>query len=337
MSFVIFYISVRMVAAQEHKGRCEMSCSDSAAQLPGVTHCFITGGSSGTGLALAVILTRKGADVSIVARNEKRLRDALQILEESRENGGQILRAYAHAVDTEAGSMAALKAASEPFGGRCPEALFLCAGAARPSFWVEQTEETLRHGMRITYEAQAYTALAGSKEMVKQGVKGKIIFVSSILAYFSIVGYSSYAPGKFALRGLAESLHSELQLYDIDVHISFPPTIFTPGYEEENKTKPAITLKIEEADGGLTPEQVADGIFKGVQNGDFHITTGVISDTFRASTAGSSPRNSYVVDALYAAFGYVFLPVWRKTVDWQVQNHREEHQEYLRNCGFLSY
>ncbi|KAI0654645.1 oxidoreductase [Cubamyces menziesii] len=299
-------------------------------------HCFVTGGSSGTGLALAIMLAQHGADVSIVARNEKRLARALRALEAARENPTQILKAYSYSVDTEAGSVAALKAASEPFDGMCPEALFLCAGAARPSYWVEQTEETLRDGMQISYWAQACTALAGSKEMVRQGVKGKIVFVASVLAFFSIVGYSTYAPGKFALRGLAESLQSELQLYDIDVHISFPPTIFTPGYQEENKTKPAITLKIEESDSGLTPQQVAAGIFRGVQNGNFHITTGWIGDTFRASAAGSSPRNSYLLDTLYAGFGYVFLPLWRKTVDLQVQDHREEHYEYLKNCGFLT-
>lgn len=44
-------------------------------------HCFVTGGSSGTGLALAVILARRGADVSIVARNQARLDKALEILE----------------------------------------------------------------------------------------------------------------------------------------------------------------------------------------------------------------------------------------------------------------
>lgn len=38
--------------------------------------------------------------------------------------------------------------------------------------------------------------------MVKEGVKGKIVFVASILAYFSMVGYSSYSPGKFAIRGV---------------------------------------------------------------------------------------------------------------------------------------
>lgn len=37
--------------------------------------------------------------------------------------------------------------------------------------------------------------------MARQGVKGKIVFVSSVLAFFSIVGYSTYSPGKFAIRG----------------------------------------------------------------------------------------------------------------------------------------
>ncbi|KAI0636131.1 oxidoreductase [Trametes polyzona] len=303
---------------------------------PREKHCFVTGGSSGTGLALAVILAKRGADVSIVARNKHRLEKALEVLENARKTPEQVLKAYSFAVDSESESFAALKAASEPFGGRCPDALFLCAGAARPSYFVEQDERMLRHGMQISYWAQACTALAGAKEMVRQGVKGKIVFVSSILAYFSVVGYSTYSPGKFAIRGLAEALQSEMKLYDIDVHISFPPTIYTSGYEEENRTKPAITLEIEETDSGLTPEEVAAGIFTGVQRGHFHITTGWIGNTFRASTAGSSPRNSYVLDSFYAFFGYLFLPLWRKTVDSKVRQHQKEHRDYLVRAGVSS-
>ena len=118
--------------------------------------------------------------------------------------------------------------------------------------------------------------------MVKQNVKGKICFVSSFLGLMSMVGYSSYSPGKFALRGryflypsglafsmigfylgLAETLQSEFILYGIDVHICFPGTIFTSGYEHENQTKPKVTLKIEETDGGFPPEGVAAGLLKG--------------------------------------------------------------------------
>lgn len=99
--------------------------------------------------------------------------------------------------------------------------------------------------------------------MVRQGIQGKIVFCTSILGYMSIIGYSAYSPGKHALRGLAETLQAEFLLYGIGVHICFPPTIFTPGYEDENKTKPAITREIEGTDGGLTPEQVAASILKG--------------------------------------------------------------------------
>lgn len=41
----------------------------------------MTGGSAGLGLALAILLTKRGADVSIVARNEERLQKALEEME----------------------------------------------------------------------------------------------------------------------------------------------------------------------------------------------------------------------------------------------------------------
>lgn len=37
--------------------------------------------------------------------------------------------------------------------------------------------------------------------MVRTRTKGKIVFVSSVLSYFGLVGYSTYSPGKHALRG----------------------------------------------------------------------------------------------------------------------------------------
>ncbi|KAL1946736.1 hypothetical protein VTO73DRAFT_14840 [Trametes versicolor] len=296
-------------------------------------HCFVTGGSSGTGLALALLLVKRGAHVSIVARNEEKLQKALAELEEQRQSPEQILKSYSFAVDSEAGSAAALQAASEAHGGRCPDAFFLCAGASRPSFFIDQNEESMRKDMDSSYGAQAFTALAATKEMVKQGVKGKVVFVSSVLGYFSIVGYSTYSPGKFALRGLAEALQSELILYGIDVHIVFPGTIYTPGYETENLTKPKVTLKIEESDTGSTPEHVADSIFKGVQKGKFHITVDFLGHIFRASSAGSSPRNSYLSDMFFALIGYIALPIWRLTVDSTVRAHRVEHEEYLRQQG----
>ncbi|KAI9001062.1 oxidoreductase [Trametes punicea] len=298
-------------------------------------HCFVTGGSSGAGLALAVLLVKRGAHVSIVARDEGRLQLALAELEKHRQRHQQIIRSYSFAVNSEAASAAAIKAASEPHGGRCPDAFFLCAGASRPTFFVEQTEELMRSDMDATYGAQAFTALAATKEMVKQGVKGKLVLMSSVLGYMSMIGYTGYSSGKFALRGLAEALHSELILYGIDVHIALPGTIFSPGLEKENLVKPKITLKLEETDGGSTPEEIAERVFDGVQKGEFHITKGFLGHVFRASTAGSSARNSYLLDLFFGLIGYIGLPIWRKTVDIAVHAHRKEHAEYLREKGII--
>lgn len=78
-----------------------------------------------------------------------------------RQDPKQIFRAYSYAVDSEAGSAAALRAAAEPHGGRCPEAVFLVAGASRPGFFIDQTEESFRAGLQMTLGAQAFTALVG--------------------------------------------------------------------------------------------------------------------------------------------------------------------------------
>lgn len=44
-------------------------------------HCYVTGGSQGLGLSLAILLAKRGAHVSIVARTQSKLNEALSILE----------------------------------------------------------------------------------------------------------------------------------------------------------------------------------------------------------------------------------------------------------------
>lgn len=292
-------------------------------------HCYVTGGSAGLGLALAIELTKRGAHVSIVARNQEKLDNALKDMEKARQYPEQILNAYSFSLTESAASDAALQAASEAHGGKCPDAVFLCAGTARPGFFAEQDEGSLRRGMDDVYWVQALSALAAVKRMIKEGVHGKIVFVSSLLGYMSIVGYSSYSPAKSALRGLAETLRSELLLYSISVHIFFPGTIYSPGYVEENKLKPKITLKIEEGDTGLTPDQSAKTLLRGIESNNFHIVSDILGNIFRSSTRGSTPNNNVFLDTFYAFIGWVALPIWRQGVDSAVVRHQQEHSHYL--------
>ncbi|EIW74911.1 oxidoreductase [Coniophora puteana RWD-64-598 SS2] len=299
-------------------------------------HIYITGGSQGLGLALARLLVKRGAHVSIVARNAEKLEKAKKEIEAARASDSQRVLSFSFSLDNASESAAALKAASDAHGGRAPDAVFTCAGASKPMFFLDMEEQDLTKGMVDGYWVQAWTALAAAKAMAKQGVKGKIVLVSSTLGYMSFVGYASYSPAKHALRGLADTLRSELLLYGIDVHCFFPPTMFTPGYDEESKSKPAITKKIEETDDGLTAEQAALGLFHGVEKNQPHITADLITSLFHASTRGSAPRNNAFVETILDFVALIGVPIWRSGVDKQVLAHREEHQGYLQKKGFFS-
>ncbi|PPQ83161.1 hypothetical protein CVT25_005408 [Psilocybe cyanescens] len=318
---------------------------------PDGKHVYITGGSSGLGLALAHILAQKGAHISIVARNQTKLDEAIESIEKLRVSPSQIFKAYSLPLDSGSAAAKALETVSDAHGGEAPDAIFTCAGASTPKFFIDMDEKDMVDGMMNAYWLQAWTAWAATKQMVRGGKRGaKIVFVSSTLGYMTFVGYASYSPGKHALRGLADTLNSELKLYGIDVHIYFPGTMFTPGYTEETKTKPEITQTIEGTDG-VTAEQAALALYKGmalhyvvglysrilgVVNGNYHISGDLITDLFCASTRGAAPRNNWLLEGLYDLVAYIAVPVWRSSVEKQVLAHREEHQTYLAKKGFYS-
>ncbi|CAK5262592.1 unnamed protein product, partial [Mycena citricolor] len=303
---------------------------------PDGKHVYITGGSQGLGLSLALLLAGKGAHISIVARSQGKLDKALQDLEERRQHPNQLFAAYSYSLASATESAAALEAACKPFSGAPPDAVFTCAGGSKPMFFVDMTEDDLSNGMVQGYWVQAWTVLAAAKAMVRAKAKGKITMVSSTLGYMSFVGYSSYSPAKHALRGLADTLQSEFMLYDIDVHIFFPPTMYTPGYETENLSKPKLTLDIESTDEGITAEVAAQALLQGVQRGHTHITADMITDLFRASTRGVTPRNNLLLDPIYDCLAGIIAPIWRMGVDKRVRAHRGEHQQHLRDSGFYS-
>ncbi|KDR78011.1 hypothetical protein GALMADRAFT_64901 [Galerina marginata CBS 339.88] len=304
---------------------------------PDGKHVYITGGSSGLGLSLAQILARRGAHISIVARNQGKLDDALASIEKLRTNASQIFKVYSLGLDSGPAAAEALEVVCEAHGGKAPDAVFACAGSSKPMFFVEMKDSDLVDGMMNGYWIQAWTAWAAAKKMTREHKKGaKIILVSSTLGYMSFLGWASYSPAKHALRGLADTLHSELMLYGIGVHIYFPATMYTPGYDEENKTKPDIVKKIESADEGQTAEQAAQALYTGVVNGHTHITGDIITNLFSASTRGAVPRHNWLLEGLYDMVAYIAIPIWRSSVDKQVLAHREEHQQYLISKGFFS-
>ena len=274
-----------------------------------VQRVLVTGGSQGLGLALAQRLAARGAHVVICSRTPGKLEAALREVEGARVDAAQELRYVAADVSTFAGAQQALAAC-----GAVPDTVFCCAGGAKPGYFVEQEEADFEAAVRTDYftalsmaHVRARLTQASARAMRAQGVAGRIVLVSSVVGMMGLVGYAQYAPMKYAIRGtcaadagLAETLRSEFQLYGLQVHCYCPATILSPGYDEEQKTKPQVTKDLEEGDEHKTPAQCAAHLLRGVERGRFLITDGLVGSLLRVTTSGSAPGHGVLVDAVLA-------------------------------------
>ncbi|KAG0032968.1 3-dehydrosphinganine reductase [Podila clonocystis] len=272
-------------------------------------HVYVTGGSIGLGRAVAIDLAKQGAHVTIVARKEGPLKETVELMKQAaaaRKNPTEQKFHWisADVTDKEA-SIRALDEASTHFGGKVPDVIMTCAGTAIPKLFVEASTDEFELQMKLNFFGALYTVHEAAKRMVETGVKGKIVLVSSTMGLVGFAGYSSYIPSKYALRGLAEGLRNEFLMYEIKMHIYYPGTMFTPGYENENLTKPLVTREIE-GSSGLTPEEAARGLMAGLRKGYFAIATDFDTNFLRVAGKGVSPSNNIGLDyllGLVAPFG----------------------------------
>lgn len=121
---------------------------------------------------------------------------------------------------------------------------------------------------------------------------GRIVLVSSQAGQVGVFGYTSYCSTKFALKGLAESLQMELARDNIYVTVAYPPDTDTPGFAEENKTKPLETQLINETSGVLSAEEVARKIILSTRKGSFSCWFGINGFLLECLTSGAQPITS---------------------------------------------
>lgn len=152
--------------------------------------------------------------------------------------------------------------------------------------------------------------------------------ISSTLGLTGMIGYSQYAPTKFALRGLAECLRQELLPQGIAVHVYYVATIDSPGHAQENITKPAITKLIEEGDwSDYSPASRAKTLIQGIAKGHFSISSDLITEVFRCSARGASPGNTFIWDWMLCVLGQAGLAGWRWYSDWLVLQDHDRRQK----------
>jgi 3-dehydrosphinganine reductase len=233
-------------------------------------HVVITGGSSGIGLATAREATARGARVSLLARDESRLGEAAASV-------GAVATASVDVVDQVA-VRAAIDAVTA-VGGPC-DVLLTAAGSAHPGYFAQLDDGVFRDQMDVDYFGTLHAIRAVTPAMIERG-RGHVVTVSSTAGLIGVFGYSAYAPAKYAVRGLAETLRPELAPHGIVVACAYPPDTRTPGLDAENELKPPETERISAAIKPREAVAVARAVVKGIEKDRLVIT----ADTQTAALA----------------------------------------------------
>lgn len=234
-------------------------------------HAIVSGGSSGIGLAVAGRLADEGWNLSLIARERIRLEAARRQL--SGRTGTPSRQVHTYSADV-ADAAAAGEAARQAIADLGPPALLITgAGVTRPGYFQDLPLETFYRLMAVNYFGTLHLIKAVLPAM-REARRGHIVMISSGAGLVGIHGYSAYAPTKFALRGLAESLRGELTSEDIHVSIVYPPDTDTPQLAAETAQKPPETKRITAGARVLSAETVAEAMMRGIQRRRFVIAPG---------------------------------------------------------------
>jgi len=178
-----------------------------------------------------------------------------------------------------------------------PEVLVTSAGASNPGYFLDQDPSIFERTMKLNYMGNVHAIKAVAPLMKEKG-GGHIMIVASAAAIVSFIGYASYSPSKYAIRGLADALRNELSGFGIKVAICYPPDTDTPGFAEENKTKPPETKACFPADA-YAADKVASQSIHSMLAGDYHIqSVDFLQNLLVSSMTGCTPRSFFLLETL---------------------------------------
>jgi 3-dehydrosphinganine reductase len=189
-------------------------------------HVVITGGSSGIGLECAKVYARKGANISLVARDMLKLKTAQREVEACLRPGRKVVIVSVDTSTSQDLVTAALVPCLKELG--TADVIVNSAGTSICGGFEELDAEEFERMLAVNVLGSVYATRAVVPGM-KEKSSGRIVFVASQVAQVAIHGYSAYAASKWALRGLAEALQMELRPCNIYVSVCYPPDTDTPG------------------------------------------------------------------------------------------------------------
>jgi NAD(P)-dependent dehydrogenase (short-subunit alcohol dehydrogenase family) len=228
---------------------------------------YITGGSSGIGLAISKLLAAKGASVVIFARRQDVLDDAIKQIEICKSDDSQRFLARQLDVADRPQCEQVLAATVAEFGA--PDILINSAGLGHPAVFEDIDYATFDRLIKINVHGTWNTVSLLVPHMKARG--GYIVNVSSVAGYIGVYGMAAYSSSKFGVNGFSEVLRGELKRFNISVSLLCPPDVDTPLLERSNRIKPEETKAVSAAASLMSADQVAAALLKGMAKEEFMI------------------------------------------------------------------
>jgi NAD(P)-dependent dehydrogenase (short-subunit alcohol dehydrogenase family) len=211
-------------------------------KLKGQT-AIVTGGGKGIGRAICLALSREGADIVIVARTAKEIRETARMVEKE----GRRALAVRTDIRREEEVIKMISKAVNAFGRI--DILVNNVGVAYRKYIVDTSTEEYDEIMDTNVKGMFFCTKYALPHLLKRG-EGRIVNMSSGAGKHGIPKLSIYCASKFAVIGFTESLAYEvgggLQVYAV-CPTSVDTGMYRSMYSDEPVLKPEdVAMKVME-------------------------------------------------------------------------------------------
>ena len=182
---------------------------------------LVTGAGRGIGMGASIALAESGANVTLVSRTEKELKNLTDHI------NNQGYKASYEVLDVNAeDDVASFIDKSDPF-----DILINNAGTNRPAKLIDTKIDDFDYVMSLNVRSVINLTKLVVRKMLDSNLKGSIINVSSQMGHVGGPNRTTYCSSKFAIEGFTKSLAIELGPEGIRVNAICPTFIQTPMTE----------------------------------------------------------------------------------------------------------